>query len=351
MCKILVTGGAGFIGSHTSLLLLEKGYELVIIDSLVNSSYSSIKKIGNIKSKVNTPFSERIRFYNADLRDHFSIKNVFDIEFKNNTKIDAVIHFAGLKAVGESTLDPLRYWDFNVLSTVNLLKVMVQFECKTIIFSSSATIYESKGNNLINEETVVKPINPYGSTKATIEQILNDLFNSGVKDWRIANLRYFNPIGAHPSGLLGEDPLGKPNNIFPMILKVASGELDQLRIFGNDWDTLDGTGVRDYIHVLDLAEGHIRAFEFLKRNKPNIINLNLGTGIGTSVLELINTFQRVNDIKINYVFDKRRRGDKQYVVADSTKAQEILGWESKRSLEEMCKDGWNWQLKKIKQLN
>ena len=346
MGKILVTGGAGFIGSHTCLLLLEKGYELVIIDSLINSSYSSIKKIGNIKSTTNEFFADRIKFYEIDMRDYLSIKNVFDIEFQNNNSIDAVIHFAGLKAVGESTLDPLKYWDFNVLSTVNLLKVMVHFNCKTIIFSSSATIYESKGNCLINEETTLKPINPYGATKATIEQILNDLYKSGPNDWKIANLRYFNPIGAHPSGLLGEDPLGKPNNIFPLILKVASGELNQLRIFGNDWDTFDGTGVRDYIHVLDLAEGHIRAFEFLERNKPNIINLNLGTGIGTSVLELINTFQKVNDVKINYIFDHRRKGDKQYVVADSTKAKEILGWESKKNLEEMCKDGWNWQLKK-----
>jgi len=346
MGKILVTGGAGFIGSHTCLLLLQKGYELVIIDSLINSSYSSIKKIGNIKSTTNELFADRIKFHEIDMRDYLSIKNVFDIEFQNNNAIDAVIHFAGLKAVGESTFDPLKYWDFNVLSTVNLLKVMVQFNCKTIIFSSSATIYESKDNCLINEDTTLKPINPYGATKATIEQILNDIYKSGSNDWKIANLRYFNPIGAHPSGLLGEDPQGKPNNIFPLILKVASGELNQLRIFGNDWDTFDGTGVRDYIHVLDLAEGHISAFEFLERNKPNIINLNLGTGIGTSVLELINTFQKVNDVKINYVFDDRRKGDKQYVVADITKAKEILGWESKKNLEEMCKDGWNWQLKK-----
>ena len=346
MGKILVTGGAGFIGSHTCLLLLEKGYELVIIDSLINSSNSSIKRIGNIKSTTNEFFADRIKFYEIDMRDYLSIKNVFDIEFQNNNTIDAVIHFAGLKAVGESTFDPLKYWDFNVLSTVNLLKVMVHFNCKTIIFSSSATIYESKDNCLINEDTFLKPINPYGATKATIEQILNDLYNSSPNDWKIANLRYFNPIGAHPSGLLGEDPQGKPNNIFPLILKVASGELNQLRIFGNDWDTFDGTGVRDYIHVLDLAEGHIRAFEFLERNKPNIVNLNLGTGIGTSVLELINTFQKVNDVKINYVFDHRRKGDKQYVVADITKAKEILGWESKKNLEEMCKDGWNWQLKK-----
>jgi len=346
MRKILVTGGAGFIGSHTCLLLLEKGYDLVIIDSLVNSSDSAIKRIRNFIGENNNSFSSRLKFYKVDLRDYISIENVFKLEFKNNQIIDAVIHFAGLKAVGESTVEPLKYWDFNVLSTVNLLKVMTEFKCKTIIFSSSATIYESKENLLINEETHIKPINPYGSTKATIEQILNDLYNSQPNDWKIANLRYFNPIGAHPSGLLGEDPLGKPNNIFPIILKVASGELSQLRIFGNDWNTPDGTGMRDYIHVMDLAEGHIKAFEFLERNKSGIINLNLGTGLGTTVLELINTFQKVNKIKINYIFDQRRPGDKEYVVADNKKARHILKWENTRGLKEMCRDGWNWQLNK-----
>ncbi len=346
MKKILVTGGAGFIGSHTCLLLLEKGYDLVIIDSLVNSSDSAIKRIRNFIGENNNSFSSRLKFYKVDLRDYFSIEKVFKLEFKNNQIIDAVIHFAGLKAVGESTIEPLKYWDFNVLSTVNLLKVMTEFKCKTIIFSSSATIYESKENFLINEETSIKPINPYGSTKATIEQILNDLYNSEPNDWKIANLRYFNPIGAHPSGLLGEDPLGKPNNIFPIILKVASGELSKLRIFGNDWNTPDGTGMRDYIHVMDLAEGHIKAFEFLERNKSGIINLNLGTGLGTTVLELINTFQKVNKIKINYIFDQRRPGDKEYVVADNKKARNILEWENTRGLEEMCRDGWNWQLNK-----
>ena len=348
MKKILVTGGAGFIGSHTCLLLLEKGYDLVIIDSLINSSITSINRIQNLISQNEDLHPERITFYKADLRDYFSIKNIFEIEFQNNKTICAVIHFAGLKAVGESTFNPLKYWDFNVVGTVNLLKVMIEFNCKTIIFSSSATIYESKGNCLINESTSIKPINPYGSTKATIESILNDLFNSGSKDWKIANLRYFNPIGAHPNGLLGEDPLGIPNNIFPLILKVASGELDKLKIFGNDWNTPDGTGIRDYIHVMDLAEGHVSAFEFLEKNQPNIINVNLGTGIGTSVLELINTFQKVNKVRINYIFDERRNGDKEYVVADNTKAIKILGWRNTRNLEEMCKDGWKWQQEKLK---
>ena len=347
MTKILVTGGAGFIGSHTCLLLLEKGYDLVIIDSLVNSSRNSINNVKNIISENENLSSKRITFYKVDLRNYISIKNVFDLESQNNTDIDAVIHFAGLKAVGESTLNPLKYWDFNVLSTINLLKVMMEFKCKTIIFSSSATIYESKENCLLDEDTSINPINPYGSTKATIERILSDLFNSGLKDWKIANLRYFNPIGAHPSGLIGEDPLGIPNNIFPMILKVACGELDKLRIFGNDWNTPDGTGIRDYIHVMDLAEGHVRALQFLESKNSRIIDLNLGTGIGTSVLELINTFQKVNKVKVNYVFDERRNGDKEYVVADNTKALKILGWKNTRNIEEMCKDGWNWQLKKL----
>ena len=348
MGKILVTGGAGFIGSHTALLLLEKGYDLVIIDSLINSSKTSIERIINVVNQNNNSRSKRLTFYKVDLRDYDAIKNVFKLEYKSNKTIDAVFHFSGLKAVGESTKYPLKYWDFNVLSTINLLKVMVKFRCQTIIFSSSATIYESKDNCLINEETNIKPINPYGSTKATIEQILNNLSNIGSSDWKIANLRYFNPIGAHPSGLLGEEPLGKPNNIFPIILKVAGEELSELRIFGNDWGTLDGTCIRDYIHVMDLAEGHIKAFQFLLKNNSTLINLNLGTGKGTSVLELIHSFQKVNKVKVNYIFDERRFGDKEYVVADTKKALRIIGWKSTRSLEDMCKDGWKWQINKKK---
>ena len=346
MKSILVTGGAGFIGSHTCLLLLEKGHDLVIIDSLVNSSKNSIKRIRNLISQNDNLLQDKINFYKIDLRNFDSIKNVFEIECRNNKKISAVIHFAGLKAVGESTIDPLKYWEFNVLGTINLLKVMIEFSCKKIIFSSSATIYGTKDNYLIDEKNIIKPINPYGSTKATVEQILNDLSNSGSNDWKIANLRYFNPIGAHPSGLLGEEPLGKPNNIFPIISKVAAGELNELKIYGNNWETPDGTCIRDYIHVMDLAEGHIRALEFLDKNKPGIINFNLGTGKGTSVLELINIFQKVNKVKVKYIFADRRDGDKEYLVADNKKAIEIMGWETSRGLEEMCKDGWLWQLKK-----
>ena len=341
MKTILVTGGTGFIGSHTSLVLLEMGYELFIVDSLVNSDEDVIQKINNISKQTN----DKLHFYKGDLRDKNFLKKVFNEAFKMLKPIEAVIHFAGLKAVGESVSEPIKYWSNNVYGTINLLELMKDFNCNTLIFSSSATVYGLSDNNKLSEDSKIEPINPYGSTKNAIENFLRDCYKSENDKWKIINLRYFNPIGAHPSGLIGENPKGVPNNIFPLINKVALGQISHLNVFGNDWDTLDGTGVRDYIHVMDLAEGHVKALEYLFENNSLIMNLNLGTGKGTSVLELINVFKRVNNVEVPMVFAERRKGDFANVIADNTKAKKVLNWFPNRDLEQMCRDGWSWHSK------
>ena len=257
--------------------------------------------------------------------------------------IEAVIHFAGLKSVQESIRKPIKYWDFNVNSSICLLDVMAKYNCKTIVFSSSANVYGSKSINPISENYSIKPENPYGVTKASIEKILNDLYISSPMEWRIANLRYFNPIGSHHSGLIGEDPTGEMTNIFPLICKVASGKKKEIEIFGNDWDTRDGTPIRDYIHIMDLVEGHCLALNNLLENPARIININLGTGKGISVLEIIKTFESTNKIKIPYKFVERRPGDNCASVADTSYSKEILNWVPTRNLEDMCRNGWNWQ--------
>ena len=342
MSKILVTGGAGFIGSHTCLSLLEKDFDVVVIDSLTNSSHISLERVSEIyKNKTN--IFKKIELVQGDLRSIEILNKIF-IQSKSEGKpIKAVIHFAGLKSVSESIKKPIKYWDNNLVSTINLLKIMVKYNCYNLVFSSSATIYADSVQDLIEENSLIKPVNPYGFTKASIETILENIFQSDPYKWRIASLRYFNPIGAHRSGLIGENPSGKPNNIFPLILKVAAGKIKQLNVFGNDWPTHDGTGVRDYIHVLDLADGHISALENLLVSKPKMINLNLGTGISTSVLDLINCFEGVNKIKIPYSFTKRREGDVAKVVANNSLALDYLKWSPKRGLQEMCLDGWRWQ--------
>ena len=333
MKQILVTGGTGFIGSHTSLVLLEKGYDLLIVDSLVNSSPSVINKLEAINKNKNS----KIDFVKGDLRN----ENFLIELFEKHKNIEAVMHFAGLKAVGESTHHPIKYWDSNLIGTITLLKVMEKFSCFKLIFSSSATIYGSNNdNNLIKEHSDIKPINPYGNTKATIEKILDDLHKSVSNEWSIISLRYFNPIGAHPSGFIGEDPLGTPNNILPIINNVASGLVENLEIFGNDWETKDGTGIRDYIHVMDLADGHFKALENVLKNKSQYLQVNLGTGMGTSVLELVETFQKVNCVDIPYKFTSRRDGDVAFSVADNSIAKEILNWCPSRDLENMCEDSW-----------
>tara|TARA_B100000886_G_scaffold134243_1_gene90600 strand:- start:1135 stop:2169 length:1035 start_codon:yes stop_codon:yes gene_type:complete len=340
--SILVTGGTGFIGSHTSLLLLEKGFTLYIVDSEINSSKNVLKNISSILGFDDKTYMEKIKFFKGDIRDNFFLDKVFKIAKDKNEAIESVFHFAGLKSVLESNKNPIEYWDNNFQGTLNLLKIMEKNKCKTLIFSSSATIYEPLNNKKIKEDNLFCPINTYGETKLTIEKLLYALFKSKPSEWKIANLRYFNPIGAHCSGKIGEDPKGDPNNIFPIILKVGKKEQETLKIFGKDWNTFDGTCIRDYIHIMDLAEGHIAAFKFIKKNKSQIISINLGTGNGHSVLELINAFQKVNNINIPYEFTARRDGDNEYVVADNSLALSLLDWEPKFSLNQMCKDGWNF---------
>ena len=339
--KILVTGGAGFIGSHTSLLLLEAGYKVIIIDSFINSSIKSINRIRQFNYENNNEGD--LIFQEGDLRDEKFLDAVFRKEEELGSPINSVIHFAGLKSVFESLKNPILYWDINLSGTINLLKIMNKYNCKLFVFSSSATIYDCVKNEKLNEQSKLKPINPYGMTKLSVERVLNNLLDSNPEEWRIASLRYFNPVGAHPSAILGEYPSEKPNNIFPIINKVGIGEINYFTIFGSDWDTRDGTCIRDYVHVLDLAEGHLLALDYLSREKPQLLELNIGTGIGKSVLEVIETFEMVNNIKIIYKFGDRRPGDVESSVAENLKAKTILNWEPKYNLEDMCRDSWKWQ--------
>tara|TARA_Y100001968_G_scaffold257763_1_gene244581 strand:- start:95 stop:1156 length:1062 start_codon:yes stop_codon:yes gene_type:complete len=351
MKRILLTGGSGYIGSHTCLVLLEKGYEIIVIDSHVNSSSNSIERVIELVRLKNNDYAGNVELIEGDVRDSKLLDNIFSNSKDEGKKIDGVIHFAGLKSVSESVDKPLIYWDSNVNGTISLLKTMEAFECYNLIFSSSATIYGYSDTLFLNEESEVNPINPYGTTKSSIEKLLNDLFNASPHLWKIAILRYFNPIGAHQSGKIGEEPVANLNNIFPIITRVASGQIKQFKVYGNDWNTPDGTGVRDYIHVMDLAEGHVSALEYLLNHKTQLLNLNLGTGKGTSVLELINTFEAVNNVKIPYIFDERRAGDIASIIASNDLALSILNWCPKRTLIDMCKDGWSWQLYRNKFFN
>ncbi len=343
MTTILVTGGCGFVGSHTCLLLLENGYELVVLDSCVNSSPISIQRVIDLVKKNDPKVNQKINFIKGDVRDKKLLEEIFLEAKQNSNRIEGVIHFAGLKSVEDSITFPLRYWDVNIQGVLNLLIAMEKYDCSTIVFSSSATIYACQELRLIKEDDKIDPVNPYGQTKATVEKILADLFHSYPDKWRIANLRYFNPIGAHPSGLIGEDPFGKPSNLFPFLTQVASKQRYELLIFGNDWPTKDGTGVRDYIHIMDLAEGHLLALNYLLYEVPQMININLGTGKGTSVLELLETFEKVTNIRIPYSFSQRRPGDIALSIANNTLAKNILGWQPKKTLSDMCLDGWNWR--------
>ena len=327
--SILVTGGAGYIGSHTAVELLDTGENIIILDNFSNSSPEVLDKIKQITKKD-------FKFYKVDLLDENALDKVFE---ENN--IDEVIHFAGLKAVGESVEKPIEYYNNNITGTLNLLKVMKKYNCKKIVFSSSATVYGNPKTLPIKEDFPLSTTNPYGATKLMIEQILQDV-NVADKDFRVAILRYFNPIGAHKSGLIGEVPNGIPNNIMPYIVRVAVGKYNELTVFGNDYDTPDGTGVRDYIHVVDLAIGHIKA---LKKalNETGVNIYNLGTGKGYSVLEIVNAFEKASGIKINYKFAPRRDGDIAVCYADAEKAKKELGWTAQRNLDKMCEDTWRWQ--------
>ena len=341
--KVLVTGGAGFIGSHTCLALLEKGYEVVVIDSFVNSHKNSLVRMIDILKINKTIKNINIEIINADIRDEKKLDKLFYDYQMLGKPIQAVIHFAGLKSVSESLSKPLDYWDVNVKGSITLFRVMNKYKCRKIVFSSSATIYSKSKSIPLKENSEIKPLNPYGRTKLAIEEILNDIYVSYPDKWKIASLRYFNPIGAHSSGLIGESPKGIPNNIFPYITQVAVGSLNKLTIFGNDWPTSDGTCLRDYIHIMDVAEGHTATLDYLNKSENQIIKLNLGTGLGTTVLELIETFERVNNLKIPIEYSKRRTGDVCSLIANNNLALSTLQWSPKRNLEDMCINGWKWQ--------
>ena len=342
MRTLLITGGLGFIGSHTCIELVKKGYSVYIVDSLKNSHFSILNRIRNILKEDDQNIS-RIKFFKGDMRNKNFLNSVFEKATENGDVIEGVIHFAGLKSVHQSLINPLEYWSNNIIPVLNLIDIMQLNKTKNIIFSSSAAVYSPLNKSPINERGNLGPISPYGKTKYCIEEILMDIFKSTSESWRIVNLRYFNPIGAHPSGLIGEMPMGIPNNIFPLINNVASRQIDTLKIFGNDWDTKDGTPVRDYIHVMDLVHGHIMAYEHIIKEKSQVLTLNLGTGKGTSVLELINTFQKVNNVNVPYVFVKKREGDLSEIFADNSLAFKLFGWYPKKNLSDMCKDGWKWQ--------
>ena len=327
--RVLVTGGTGYIGSHTCLELIEAGYELVAIDNLANSSAESLSRVEQLTGKA-------IPFHKMDIRNEADLFNVFE-----QYQITVVIHFAGLKAVRESVENPLAYYDNNVAGTVTLCEVMKAFNCKHIVFSSSATVYGTASTIPIKETAPLVPTNPYGHSKLMIENILSDVFASD-DTWGIARLRYFNPIGAHNSGLLGEDPSGTPNNLMPYIAQVAAGKREKLKIFGGDYPTPDGTGIRDYIHVVDLAKGHIKAMETILQT-PCQLTVNLGTGQGHSVLDIVDTFERVAKRPIRYEIVARRVGDVAESVADPTLAIESIGWQAERPIEQMCEDLWRWQ--------
>ena len=336
MAQLLITGGAGFIGSHTCLVLLEAGHDLVVLDDFSNSSPESLKRVRQLANLEGS--SSRLQVVEGDIRSKSDLRK----GFRAGKGIEAVIHFAGLKAVGESVREPLRYWDVNVAGSQSLLSVMREENCRTLAFSSSATLYGLPERVPVTENDPVQPINPYGFTKAAVEQMLEDL-SSSEPGWRIGRLRYFNPVGAHPSGRIGEDPNGIPNNLFPFVSQVAVGRRQELQVFGNDWPTPDGTGVRDYIHVMDLAEGHLAAIQHLMKQGPQLLTVNLGSGQGHSVLEVVQAFEKASSRPVAYQLVERRPGDAATTVADPSLANRLLGWQTKRSLEEICRDGWSWQ--------
>lgn len=330
MAKILITGGAGYIGGHTAVELLQEGYEVVVYDNLSNSSEESIRRVEELTGK-------KVKFYEGDILDAEFLQTVFELE-----TIDAVIHCAALKAVGESVRKPLEYYQNNITGTLTLLDVMRESGVKRIVFSSSATVYGNPAMIPITEECPKgQCTNPYGWTKSMMEQIMTDLQKSDP-EWNVILLRYFNPVGAHKSGRIGEDPKGIPNNLMPYIAQVAVGKLEKLGVFGNDYDTPDGTGVRDYIHVVDLAVGHVKAIQYILTD-PGLDVINLGTGTGYSVLDMVKAFSKACGREIPYEIKARREGDIDMCYADPAKAEKVLGWKAVHTLEEMCEDSWRWQ--------
>lgn len=326
---ILVTGGAGYIGSHTCVALLQAGYDVLVLDNLCNGNEESLRRVEIITGK-------RIHFVQADVRDRVALREIF-----SNSRIEGVLHFAGLKSIGESINSPLNYYDNNVSGSVTLVQVMAEFDVHTLVFSSTAAIYGCATASPIHESSPAALTNPYGRSKLMIEEIYTELALSN-HSWSIALLRYFNPVGAHESGAIGESPIGVPNNLMPNICHVAARRLEQLEVFGNDYPTKDGTGVRDYIHVMDLAEGHVCALAWLQ-NKSGAHVFNLGTGQGYSVLEMVSAFEHTSGLAIPYKISPRRAGDLAAIYANPNKAQDTLGWKAERGLVAMCQDAWNWQ--------
>ena len=330
--KILVTGGAGYIASHTNVVLLNSGYDVVAVDNFSNSNIESVRNVEKITGKT-------ITFYEGDVCDKDILRKIF-----SENAIDAVIHFAGLKAVGESCAMPIKYYQNNIISTLSLLEVMKEFNVKKFVFSSSATVYGTPERLPIDEDCALSTTNPYGSTKLMIEEILRYVYASD-NSWHIVLLRYFNPVGAHESGLIGEDPKGIPNNLMPYVAKVAHGELPYLNVFGNDYDTPDGTGVRDYIHVMDLAEGHLAALEYI--DNYGVEPINLGTGVGYSVLDMVKAFEKASGRPVPYKIAPRRPGDIATCYALPDKARKEIKWSAKRNLDDMCRDLWNFQKNRV----
>ena len=335
MARLLITGGAGYIGSHTCVVLLEKGHDLVVVDNFANSSPIALARVSEITGRT-------MQLVEGDIRDAALLNRVFSNASASGQPIEGVIHFAGLKAVGESVNEPLRYWDVNFCGSRTLLSAMDSHGCRTFVFSSTCTVYGEPETFPLTETTTTAPIHPYAQTKLAVEQLIDAL--SRTSNLRAASLRYFNPVGAHPSGRIGEDPYDIPNNLFPYITQIAAGRHHSLRIFGKNYQTPDGTGIRDYLHVMDLAEAHSSAIEhLLKENLPATLTLNLGTGKGQSVLDVVKCFEKTTGIKIPYEIAERRPGDVARLEACTKRAAEVLGWTAKRSLSEMCRDGWAWQ--------
>ena len=341
--RVLLTGGAGFIGSHIALLLLERGYDVLILDSFANSSSNVIDRIE--KFLDNKALKYKLRVINGDIREKKVLECIFSKCVKENKPIEVVIHLAGVKSVCESLTNPLYYWDVNVSGTLNLLLTMKEYQCYSLVFSSSATIYGLSDYVPILEEQKISPITPYGQTKVAVENLFYDLYKSNVNLWKICSLRYFNPVGAHPSGLIGEDPRGIPNNLFPFITQVAIGRQKILSIYGDDWETKDGSGIRDYIHIIDLAEGHLASIDYLNSSESCLEFINLGSGKGYSVFQIIQQFELSTGCRIPFSVESRRDGDVAVSYADISKAKRLLSWTPKRSLEQICLDGWNWQMK------
>ena len=336
MARFLITGGAGFIGSHTCLVLLNEGHSLLVLDNFSNSSPEPMQRVLELADRQD---SEALTLVEGDVRSAADLDRVFGAA---TGAVDGVIHFAGLKAVGESVADPLRYWDVNLSGSRCLAEAMERHGCRTLVFSSTSTVYGEPEQFPLSEATPTAPVHPYAQTKLAVETMLQALCQ--VSPWRIASLRYFNPVGAHPSGHIGEDPLGVPNNLFPFITQVAAGRRDSLQIFGQDYPTPDGTGIRDYLHVMDLAEAHSSTLRhLLEQPAPSHLTLNIGTGRGLSVLEVVNGFEASTGLTIPRRFVDRRPGDVPRLEACPQKAADVLGWQASRTLDDMCRDGWAWQ--------